>query len=262
MPSFRELLAQTKARITEIDARGRRSAGSATPRSSTSASRTSTSRARSRASVYIPRGHLESQVETKLTDQGRADRRLLRRRHPLRVRGRDARAARLHRRRLDGRRLRPVEERGPRRGSRPRSLTAEQRNRYQRHILLPEVGEAGQQKLLESQGAAARRRRPRLPRRAVPRGRGRRHARHRRHGRRRRVEPAAPDPPQHGPHRRAQGRLGQEDAHAAQPRRRTSSPTTCASAPTTCSTSSTATTSSSTAPTTSRPATCSTTRRC
>jgi sulfur-carrier protein adenylyltransferase/sulfurtransferase len=32
----------------------------------------------------------------------------------------------------------------------PRSLTAEQRNRYQRHLLLPEVGETGQLKLLDS----------------------------------------------------------------------------------------------------------------
>src|SRR3984957_15175346 len=32
----------------------------------------------------------------------------------------------------------------------PVSLSAEQRNRYQRHLLLPEVGVAGQQKLLES----------------------------------------------------------------------------------------------------------------
>src|SRR3989440_7686280 len=32
----------------------------------------------------------------------------------------------------------------------PQSLSAEQRNRYQRHLLLPEVGEAGQQKLLAS----------------------------------------------------------------------------------------------------------------
>jgi len=30
----------------------------------------------------------------------------------------------------------------------PQTLTAEQRNRYSRHLLLPEVGEAGQQKLL------------------------------------------------------------------------------------------------------------------
>jgi sulfur-carrier protein adenylyltransferase/sulfurtransferase len=32
----------------------------------------------------------------------------------------------------------------------PRVLDSDQRNRYQRHLLLPEVGEAGQQKLLES----------------------------------------------------------------------------------------------------------------
>ena len=32
----------------------------------------------------------------------------------------------------------------------PRALSAEQRNRYQRHLLLPEVGDAGQQKLLDS----------------------------------------------------------------------------------------------------------------
>jgi molybdopterin/thiamine biosynthesis adenylyltransferase/rhodanese-related sulfurtransferase len=32
----------------------------------------------------------------------------------------------------------------------PRTLTANQRNRYQRHLLLPEVGEAGQQKLLDA----------------------------------------------------------------------------------------------------------------
>jgi molybdopterin/thiamine biosynthesis adenylyltransferase/rhodanese-related sulfurtransferase len=32
----------------------------------------------------------------------------------------------------------------------PRVLGAEQRNRYQRHLLLPEIGEAGQQRLLES----------------------------------------------------------------------------------------------------------------
>jgi len=34
--------------------------------------------------------------------------------------------------------------------STPKTLTPEQRNRYQRHLLLPEVGEAGQQKLLDS----------------------------------------------------------------------------------------------------------------
>ncbi len=37
-----------------------------------------------------------------------------------------------------------------RRWEAPRTLTADQRNRYQRHLLLPEVGEKGQVKLLES----------------------------------------------------------------------------------------------------------------
>ncbi len=34
--------------------------------------------------------------------------------------------------------------------SAPRTLSADQRNRYQRHLLLPEVGEVGQQKLLDA----------------------------------------------------------------------------------------------------------------
>src|ERR1700733_6504310 len=34
--------------------------------------------------------------------------------------------------------------------STPQSLTSEQRNRYQRHLLLPEIGETGQLKLLDS----------------------------------------------------------------------------------------------------------------
>ena len=83
----------------------------------------------------------------------------------------------------------------------PAVLTAEQRNRYQRHLLLPEVGDRRPAQAARRQGPAARRRRPRLARRAVPRGGRRGHDRHHRHGRRRRVEPAAPDPAQHGPHR-------------------------------------------------------------
>ena len=143
--------------------------------------------------------------------QGPADRRLLRRRVPVGVRGRHAAAARLHRRRLDGRRLRALEGRGPRldhaRGAQPRAAQP---------LPPPPPPPRGRRgrpaEAAREQGPPARRGRPRLARGALPRRRGRRDARHRRHGRRRRVEPAAPDPPQHRPHRRAQGRLGQEDA--------------------------------------------------
>ena len=77
----------------------------------------------------------------------------------------------------------------------PKSLTPEQRARYSRHILIPEVGEAGQQKLLDARvlliGAGGLG----SPVVALPRSGGRGHARHHRCGRRRRLEPAAPDRP-------------------------------------------------------------------
>ena len=99
----------------------------------------------------------------------------------------------------------------------PVTLTPDQRNRYQRHLLLPEVGVEGQLKLLDAKvlllGAGGLGSPAALYLAAAGVGTHR----HRRHGRGRRVEPAAPDPPQPRPHRRPQGRLGQEDADALNP---------------------------------------------
>ena len=53
----------------------------------------------------------------------------------------------------------------------PKSLSKEQRERYSRHLLVPEIGLEGQTKLLDGEGAAARRRRPRLADRPLPRRR-------------------------------------------------------------------------------------------
>src|ERR1700761_452181 len=117
----------------------------------------------------------------------------------------------------------------------PRTLTAEQRERYSRHLLLPEVGLEGQQKLLDAKvlllgaGGLGSPTPPYLPparvgpigtvaahtpppsARALPR-RGRcRHDRHRRRRHRRPLEPAAPGDPQHRARRRGQGRLGRRD---------------------------------------------------
>ena len=61
-----------------------------------------------------------------------------------------AAGARLHRRRVDGRRLRPLEGRGPRLEDAGRRSPPSRRNRYKRHLLLPEVGVEGQAKLLDS----------------------------------------------------------------------------------------------------------------
>ena len=74
----------------------------------------------------------------------------------------------------------------------PQTLSAEQRNRYQRHLLLPEVGEKGQTKLLESKvlmlGAGGLG----SPSALYLAAGG--NPRDYRHGRGRRFESAAPDP--------------------------------------------------------------------
>ena len=111
---FRDLLKQTKAEIREVD--------TATADEPRTAPGTVVLDVREPdeyeqgaipGAVHIPRGHLESHIEGRVPDR-HAARRLLRRRRPLRVRGQDARRARLHRRRVGGRRLQQVEGRGPR----------------------------------------------------------------------------------------------------------------------------------------------------
>ena len=84
----------------------------------------------------------------------------------------------------------------------PKSLTKEQRERYSRHLLVPGDRARGPDEAARGEGAAARRRRPRLADRALPRRRRRRHARHRRRRRRRPLQPAAPGHPHHRRHRR------------------------------------------------------------
>ena len=100
-------------------------------------------------SIHIPRGHLETQIENRVPDKT----------IPLIVfcaggvrsafAAKTLERARLRGRRLRRRRLRPLEGRGPR-VAHPRCAHPVQRNRYQRHLLLPEVGVEGQQKLLDA----------------------------------------------------------------------------------------------------------------
>ncbi|HVM05470.1 MAG TPA: molybdopterin-synthase adenylyltransferase MoeB [Acidimicrobiales bacterium] len=148
MPSSRELLAQVKAHITEVDA--------------------ATAQARLRESVvldvrepdeyaqgaipgavHLVRGHLEMQVEGKIPDKSK----------PVIVHCasgvRSAFAAKTLQdlgytnvASLAGGFNRWKDEGRP--WSEPRTLSADQRNRYHRHLLLPEVGDRGQQKLLDA----------------------------------------------------------------------------------------------------------------
>ena len=77
----------------------------------------------------------------------------------------------------------------------------------------------GPDQAARGEGAAARRRRPRLADGALPRRRGRGHARHRRRRRRRPLQPAAPGHPHHRRHRHAQGRLRRARGQGDQPGR-------------------------------------------
>lgn len=148
MATFRDLLAQTKAQITEIEpaeAELRRAHSvfldvrepdefeqGAIP-----------------DAVFIPRGHLEAQVEARIPDRDT----------PIVVFcAGGVRSAFAAKTLADLGYSDVVSMNGGfnawkdqgRQWSAPRTLSPEQRNRYQRHLLLPEVGEEGQLKLLDA----------------------------------------------------------------------------------------------------------------
>ena len=101
------------------------------------------------------------QIEQRVPDKNARVAAVLRGRHALGARGGHARRARLLARRDREPRLRALE--GPRLSDGDAAqLTEAQRDRYSRHILLPEVGEVGTGEAPEEQGAAPRRGRPRL----------------------------------------------------------------------------------------------------
>jgi sulfur-carrier protein adenylyltransferase/sulfurtransferase len=147
MPGFRELLAQTKKNIREVD-----------PADAEARLEDATfldvreldeyEQGTVPDAVFIPRGHLESQVENKVSKD-----------KPVVVYcaagNRSAFAAETLQElgyadvvSMKGGFGRWKDEGRP--WITPQVLTPEQRNRYHRHVLLPEIGEAGQQKLLES----------------------------------------------------------------------------------------------------------------
>ena len=148
MPTSRELLARAKEQITEIDG------GEAESRLARSLvldvrEPDEYEQGAIPGALHLPRGHLEGQVEGKVADKSR----------PIIVHCasgfRSAFAAKTLQElgyedvvNLAGGFNRWKDEGRP--WSVPKTLSPEQRNRYQRHLLLPEVGDSGQQKLLES----------------------------------------------------------------------------------------------------------------
>jgi molybdopterin/thiamine biosynthesis adenylyltransferase/rhodanese-related sulfurtransferase len=148
MATFRELLAATKQRITEIDpAEAETRLGTATFLDVRELDEYE--QGMIPGSVFIPRGHLESQAENKLPDKhapivvycagGTRSAFAADTLQQLGYTNVVHMAGGFGRWKNEGRAW-----------STPVMLNPEQRNRYHRHVLLPEVGEAGQQRLLES----------------------------------------------------------------------------------------------------------------
>jgi molybdopterin/thiamine biosynthesis adenylyltransferase/rhodanese-related sulfurtransferase len=150
MPSFRDLLKTTKARIREVDTAG---AADEVARPGTVVldvrEPDEYEQGALPGAVHIPRGHLESQVEGKIPDRGAhlvvycaGGTRSAFAADTLAQLGYTdvvSMAGGFNKWKDEGRAW-----------TTPASLTADQRNRYQRHLLLPEVDVAGQQKLLRS----------------------------------------------------------------------------------------------------------------
>ena len=148
MPSYRDLLRDAKSRITEIspeEAEARLGAATFLDVREQDEHDQGTIP----GSVFIPRGHLESQAETRLIDRDQ----------PIVVYCAGGNRSAFATETLEQLGFTDVVSMAGGFGRwknegrpwiTPQTLTAEQRDRYGRHILLPEVGEAGQQKLLES----------------------------------------------------------------------------------------------------------------
>ena len=148
MPGFRELLAQTKKDIREIepaDAEARLADATFLDVRELE----EYEQGMIPGAVFIPRGHLESQIENKVSDRsapvviycagGTRSAFAAKTLQELGYSDVVSMAGGFGRWKNEGRPW-----------ITPAVLDPEQRNRYQRHLLLPEVGEAGQQKLLES----------------------------------------------------------------------------------------------------------------
>jgi molybdopterin/thiamine biosynthesis adenylyltransferase/rhodanese-related sulfurtransferase len=147
MANFRELLKTTKSQIREVDPAGAEQLLADGALLLDVREPDEYEQGTVPGSVHIPRGHLESQIENRVAEHER----------PIVIMcaggTRSAFAAKTLGElgysdvvSMEGGFNRWKDE--GRDWQKPKSLTGEQRNRYQRHLLLPEVGEEGQLKLL------------------------------------------------------------------------------------------------------------------
>ncbi|HVF73705.1 MAG TPA: molybdopterin-synthase adenylyltransferase MoeB [Acidimicrobiales bacterium] len=151
MPTFRELLSQAKSKIREVDTATAEQTITTDPNAVVVDVREADEYEQGALpnAVHIPRGFLELQIENKVADRdtpvvvycagGVRSAFAAASLQDLGYTNVVSMAGGFGKWKNEGRAWKT-----------PQALTSEQRNRYQRHLLLPEVGEVGQQKLLDS----------------------------------------------------------------------------------------------------------------
>jgi molybdopterin/thiamine biosynthesis adenylyltransferase/rhodanese-related sulfurtransferase len=148
MATFRELLADVKSQILETStAAAEQRLGEAVFLDVREADEVE--QGALPGSIHIPRGHLEGQIESRITDHdtpivvycagGTRSAFAAKSLAELGYTNVESMAGGFNQWKNEGRKW-----------AVPKTLSSEQRNRYHRHLLLPEVGDAGQQKLLDS----------------------------------------------------------------------------------------------------------------
>jgi molybdopterin/thiamine biosynthesis adenylyltransferase/rhodanese-related sulfurtransferase len=151
MPTFRDLLAAAKAEIREVDTEAAQRLLAQKPDTMVLDVREADEYEQGAlpGAVHIPRGFLESQIENKAPDRNA----------PVLVYCAGGTRSAFAARTLGELGYTDVVSMAggfnkwkneDRAWSTPRTLTPDQRNRYHRHLLLPEVGDEGQQKLLDA----------------------------------------------------------------------------------------------------------------
>ncbi|HEY6962559.1 MAG TPA: ThiF family adenylyltransferase, partial [Gaiellaceae bacterium] len=147
MTTYRDLLARTKTEISELDAREARALPGATWIDVREADEWQEGHLP--GAVHVPRGHLESRIEGVVADKSQ----------PLVLYCASANRSAFAAKTLEELGYTNVHSLAggfvdwKRNGLDvviPRTLTPEKRTRYSRHLLIPEIGEAGQLKLLDS----------------------------------------------------------------------------------------------------------------
>ena len=148
MASFRELLARTKERIDEVDTQGASDLIAQGWTVLDVREPDEHEQGTVDGALHIPRGQLESNIESRIPDRSTGI--VVMCASGVRSAFAAATLAELGYERvtsMDGGFNRWKDD--DRHWVRPRTLAPEQRNRYQRHLLVPEVGEAGQLALLD-----------------------------------------------------------------------------------------------------------------